>query len=150
MQNSREVSKQWTQQTRWNTHILVKVSPIDRAIERLAGRNMTNCSTHILESRDKMPVRLAPAGSKQNKQWMPLTHWWADGVKEVSRQETGQTRGSTHIEPHIRKCCHTFANYIFPLFFLTSKHHASPKVKLRFFSDHSVWKHWLCYSNIYA
>ena len=47
-------------------------------------------------------------------------------------------KGSTHIEPHIRKCCHTFANYFLPLFLPTSKHHTSPKIKLRLFSDHSV------------
>ena len=47
-------------------------------------------------------------------------------------------KGSTHIEPHIRKCCHTFANYFFPLFLPTSKHRTSPKIKLRLFSDHSV------------
>ena len=48
----------------------------------------------------------------------------------------GQTSSSIHIEPHIRKCCHTFANYSSPtsiilLICKESKLFTSPNVQMK-------------------
>ena len=42
-------------------------------------------------------------------------------------------RSSAHIEPHIRKCHHAFANYFPPLFLPASKHFTSPDLQLKLF-----------------